>query len=1067
MPRRTLQPRPMPRQTFILEPILTPGAGLDDTPALLLEPMPHPLPEVFPDLLDQTNLDESPAIAANLSLSLVSNQLDLEALDFVTPRYDTGVFTVGESGIVCVDFLFDGGGYQGELAIFSLTDLAFEPGSEAFIQEAARRALSDSVLGHVMIADRTEGALVQTGLPQEDDNWNNGIYQGIHMVTMSKGDQFGFLLIPNGTVQAVFDNPSVTGDLRPLFSMGTANPNDAFHLGQLADVRGDGTIFVMEDLRTDGISDRDYNDVVFRVNGATTTAVDLDQVINPALDWRDTTTGREILAELPIADPPIADPVLPGLPIDPVTGVEYRPGELLIRFEPGTSAATMQAIAQTYNAVSAESLTTDPNPTAPQWQLLTFTEATDVLQVREAIAKDPGVVGFELNYVVEVTTADPQYAQLWALNNAGQTGGRVDADIDAPEAWQTQTGSRSVVVAVVDTGIDYRHSDLAANIWRNGAEVAGDGVDNDRNGFVDDIHGYDFVNRDGDPMDDQGHGTHVSGTIGAVGNNNIGVVGVNHNVSLMGLKSFGVDGRGSTADAVRSVDYAVRMGADVINASFTFGSYSQAMADSLNHANNAGVLFVASAGNSNNNNDFSPNYPANYEVANVISVAATDHADQRASFSNYGSRTVDLGAPGVNILSTLPGNRYGSFDGTSMAAPHVAGAAALLLAQNANLTPTQLKDILLRSTDAVASLQNLTVTGGRLNVNRALQSITTPSLPTIAPRQTLTSTLSVTDPNNPLRNGKFFDDYRLVGGVPGQEIQVNLDAPFDAYLQVVNGATGALIREDDDSGVGTNSQLVFTVQHGIDYRLRVTSYSNRETGTYTLRTIPAPPALAFGQRLSGTLTRTDASNPTRSGRYADDYRLTGITPGQQVRLNLDSPNFDPYVQLVNANTGQVLAFNDDANNTFNSQLSFTAQADTNYLVRVTSYQAGATGSYTLSALPPIAPLPVIGLNQFLLDHLSAQDGNNPTRSGAFRDDYRLVGFRPGQAVQVNLDSANFDTYLQLVNRATGQVIGFNDDANRSLNSQLNFTAQAGVDYLVRATSFRPSAIGNYRLSTRG
>lgn len=1060
----SMQRRPLQRQTFVLEPILTPGAGFDETPALFFsESIPHPMPNsAFPDLLDEADRCEGDVIPPELSPNLAGYyEPDWEPLDFVMPSYDSGVFTVGESGLVSVDFLFDGGSYQGELAIFSLSDLDFEPGSEDFIREAARRALSESVLGHVMIHDRTEGAWVQTALPQEGGNLNSGAYESIHTVNMAKGDRFGFMLIPNGTVQDVFDNPSAEGDLRPLFSMGTANPNDG---ETLADVRGDGTIFAMEDLRTDGNSDLDYNDVVFRVNGATATAADLDDVINPDLDWRDTEAGREILAA-----PAIADPVVPILPIDPITGAEYRPGELLVRFEPGTTAAEIQAIAQTYHAINIENLTSDPDPTAPQWQLLSFAENTDVLQVREAIAKDSGVAGFELNYAVSISTADPQYAQLWAMNNTGQTGGRVDADIDAQEAWQTQTGSRSVVVAVVDTGIDYRHPDLAPNIWRNSGEVAGDGVDNDRNGFVDDVYGYDFINNDGDPMDDHGHGTHVSGTIGAVGNNNIGVVGVNHAVSLMGLKFLGANNSGWAADAMRAVNYAVRMGADVINASFGGEGYSQAMMDSLNRANNAGVLFVAAAGNSRSNNDVVPAYPTNYDAPNVISVAATDHADRLASFSNYGRTTVDLGAPGVGIISTLPGNRYGSFNGTSMAAPHVAGAAALLLAQNSSLTPTQLKDILMRSTDSVASLQNLTVTGGRLNVNRALQSIATPSLPAIAPRQTITSNLSLTDPNNPLRSGRFSDDYRLVGAVPGQEIQVNLDAPFDAYLQVVNGTTGALIAEDDDSGNGTNSHLVFTVQPGTDYRLRVTSYASGATGAYTLRTMPAPPTLAFGQRLSGTLSSTDSSNPTRSGTFADDYRLTGTTAGQQVRLNLDASNFDSYVQLVNANTGQVIDFNDDANGTYNAQLTFTVQSDINYLARVTSYRAGATGSYTLSALSPTVAtpsLPVIGLNQFLLDNLSAQDGNNPTRSGSFRDDYRLVGFNPGQAVQVNLESANFDTYLQLVNRATGQVLAFNDDANNMLNSQLNFTAQSGVDYLLRATSYRGGEIGNYRLSTR-
>ena len=332
------------------------------------------------------------------------------------------------------------------------------------------------------------------------------------------------------------------------------------------------------------------------------------------------------------------------------------------------------------------------------WRVINFGADTDVEALKQVFEASGQFGEVEFNYQVSINVIpnDPQFSALWGLNNTGQTGGGFDADIDAAEAWDVEQGSDAVVVAVIDTGIDYNHQDLAANMWRNAGEIAGNGIDDDLNGFVDDVYGYDFINNDGNPMDDNSHGTHVAGTIGAVGNNNLGIVGVSHEVSLMALKFLGSDGSGWTTDAARAVDYAVSMGADIMNASFGGVGFSSVMNDALNRANQAGVLFVAAAGNDyGNNNDLSPHYPSSYDVPNVVAVAATDHRDQLAWFSNYGSTSVDLAAPGVNVLSTIPGNSYASYDGTSMATPHVAGAAALLLAQDPTLTVTQLKQILI------------------------------------------------------------------------------------------------------------------------------------------------------------------------------------------------------------------------------------------------------------------------------------------------------------------------------------------------------------------------------------
>jgi len=348
-----------------------------------------------------------------------------------------------------------------------------------------------------------------------------------------------------------------------------------------------------------------------------------------------------------------------------------------------------------------------------------------------------GHTGFEYvepNFAIWADSVpnDPSFNLLYGMNNTGQAiqgvAGTPDDDIDAPEAWDISTGSKNVVVGIIDTGIDYNHPDLAANIWTNTGEIAGDSIDNDNNGYIDDIHGYDFVNNDGDPMDDHYHGTHVAGTIGGIGNNGIGVAGVNWNVSMMGLKFLSSSGSGDIANAVKAQHYANVMrdkGVNVVLTSNSWGGggFSQAMLDEINASATRNILFIAAAGNAASNNDTTANYPSNYDAPNVIAVAATDNKDALASFSNYGLTTVDLGAPGVNTYSTQPGNLYQYLSGTSMATPHVSGVAALAWSVAPGAGYQQIKDALLNGGDSVASLSGKTVTGKRLNALGTLQQL--------------------------------------------------------------------------------------------------------------------------------------------------------------------------------------------------------------------------------------------------------------------------------------------------------------------------------------------------------
>jgi len=342
----------------------------------------------------------------------------------------------------------------------------------------------------------------------------------------------------------------------------------------------------------------------------------------------------------------------------------------------------------------------------------------------------PGVEHVEPNQYIQITARpnDPLFSQQWALANPTNPG----ADIHAVAAWDINTRAANIVVAVIDSGIDYTHPDLSANMWRNPGEIPNNGIDDDNNGYVDDVYGYDFGDDDADPYDDNGHGTHVAGTIGAVGNNAIGVTGVAWNVRLMALKFLDDQGSGTEADAVRAIDYAIRMGARIINASWGGYGYSTILAQAISRAERAGVLFVAAAGNETNNNDTTPCYPASYPNSNIIAVAATDANDNLAWFSNFGPRTVHIAAPGDSILSTWPNGQYRYLDGTSMAAPHVSGAAALLWALHPDWSYRQVKDQLLQSVDVLSSLQGKILTGGRLNLAKALAA--SPARDTIGPR---------------------------------------------------------------------------------------------------------------------------------------------------------------------------------------------------------------------------------------------------------------------------------------------------------------------------------------------
>lgn len=320
---------------------------------------------------------------------------------------------------------------------------------------------------------------------------------------------------------------------------------------------------------------------------------------------------------------------------------------------------------------------------------------------------------------------DADFGKLWGLRNTGSnepkgSAGIEGADVNALKAWDITKGSRAVRIAVIDTGVDYNHVDLKSNMWVNSKEIAGNRIDDDKNGYIDDVYGYDFANNDSDPMDGNGHGTHCSGTIGAVHNNRTGVAGVMEDVTIMAIKFLGDDGSGSLEGAIKAIDYATMMNVDLMSNSWGGGGRSEALLEAITKASEKGIIFTAAAGNSSSNNDASPSYPASYDVPNMVSVAATTAQNTLASFSSYGRNTVHIGAPGHNILSTVPGGKYDVYSGTSMATPHVSGVLGLLLAKEGRMDHRALRARLTLTGVPVAALRGKTVTASRIDAYNLL-----------------------------------------------------------------------------------------------------------------------------------------------------------------------------------------------------------------------------------------------------------------------------------------------------------------------------------------------------------
>lgn len=491
---------------------------------------------------------------------------------------------------------------------------------------------------------------------------------------------------------------------------------------------------------------------------------------------------------------------------------QFVPGEIIVKFK--SSAKAVKSLS--YSKDGRIDLDHKIDITSDNVYIYNSDSKASIFSIIKELKQNPNVEYAEPNYIYHPVeeegeygviqhmvnykgiTDDPQLGKLWGLKGGDVPG------VDAYRAWDITKGSRDVRIAVIDTGVDYNHPDLAANIWVNEAEFNGEeGVDDDGNGFIDDIHGYDFQNNDGDPMDDHNHGTHCSGTIGAIHDNGVGVAGVMGDVQIVPVKFLGSSG-GSTEGAIKSVDYATKLNVDLMSNSWGGGGFSQALKDAITRAKDAGIIFTAAAGNDGVNNDGAAHYPSSYDIDNIVAVAAHTTSNDLASFSCYGKRTVDISAPGKDIVSTVRNGRYASYSGTSMATPHVSGVLGLLISQEGRMGFDELKERLFATSVPVRALKKKVVSGGIINAYNLLTDTRPYREPEPTPDQWITVALDeVFESAHPYPVN--FDVERVISVAGAKYLRVVVEK-FDTekkydYLKLVDANGNAI---DSITGSGEN-----------------------------------------------------------------------------------------------------------------------------------------------------------------------------------------------------------------------------------------------------------------------
>lgn len=699
-----------------------------------------------------------------------------------------------------------------------------------------------------------------------------------------------------------------------------------------------------------------------------------------------------------------------------------------------------------------------------------FTQV-DQLSAKIATLKSWGhlVETAEPDYLVwpSMMPSDPGFTsgRMWGLHNPGTLGGHLlDADIDAPEGWDNQRNASNIVVAIIDSGIRYNHEDLVLNMWKNPGETAGDGVDNDGNGVIDDIHGIDAVANSGNPIDEVGHGTHVAGIIGARGDNGTGITGIAWQVQLMAAKFLGPQG-GVTSDAIKAINYARLKGAHIINASWDSGGYSQALRNAIADCALANIAFVTAAGNDGTDNDSSPKYPAGYDCSNLISVAATDANDLLTDSSCYGSDSVDIAAPGWQIWSCGSGDNsdYQYRQGTSMAAAHVSGALAVARARYPSDSVEQLIARALDSADPLPSLGGKLRSGGRLNLARLLNS-TAPSTNDMfdTPFQ-FTGNYGTWSGSNVGATRET--DENLWYGIPGERSLwfrwqptftgmvelTSLSLGADVRIAVYEGNTRTQLHFSADSAAndpGEPHLTKFFAQQGLTYRIVALSNSpGGEKFSLSLTAVGRNDAITSATTVQGeTFSITDSNRSASSDNgWEKANPHAGVGAGKSMwyrwvapftgtfTLNTQGSGFDTVLAVYHGNitlpwTMQVMAANDDAGPLSRwSACNFEAQEGLAYFIVVDSAQGSGGGTIQLNGLRPsavaITEQPV-ALTMATGDRAAFNvkvSGSAPFYYQWFRNGIPITGALSDNLILDPVTASDFSTYHVTVRNAFATV----------------------------------------------
>ena len=740
-------------------------------------------------------------------------------------------------------------------------------------------------------------------------------------------------------------------------------------------------------------------------------------------------------------------------------------------------------------------------------RMQTLSVPAGTLGAKIAALKASGLYEYvEPDWIVRTSVApnDPRLSsgELWGLNNTGQSGGTNDADIDAPEGWNTRHDAPAVIVAVIDTGVRYTHEDIAANMWINPGESGGgketNGIDDDGNGIIDDVYGIDAANNDGNPMDDNGHGTHCAGTIAGVGNNGKGVVGVAWQAQIMACKFLASSGSGATSDAIACIDYARNKGAHIMSNSWGGGGYSQALRDSITAARAAGIVFVAAAGNESANNDAVENFPSNYEEDNVIAVASTTRTDGLSSFSNYGVGLVEIGAPGSEILSLgiSSDSDYTVKSGTSMATPHVAGAMALLRAQFPSDTYRQLINRVIRTANPITALQSRTSNAGRLNIQAALTStVTSPFNDDWSGAPILTqgvlnvrgsTSSATTEASEPVHAGEASAAasiwWRWTAPGSGNVTVDTSGSAFDTVLAVYTGSgVGSLTpvaSNDNASGAMTTSELSFTATGGVTYSIAVAGKVGA-SGLAMLHLVTPPANDAFLAATTLTGSPVTATGSNRGGsKEPGEPSHAGNVGGHSAWWSWTAPDARTYSvstlgssidtllavytgSAVNALT--LVAQNDDGvSGEPTSRVNFTTVAGVTYLIAIDG-KAGASGNLALEiAAPPanddFASRPTVTASATGSTMGASKEPGEPNHagnSGGVSVWWTWTAPSSG-SWEINTQGSSFDTLLGIytgtaVNGLT--TVAGNDDGGAGLSSKVTIVATAGTAYQIAVDGY--------------